>query len=90
MGYFSLFGAIAAFLIGFILKKLNHMPRRHLRFQSEARINYKHIFVMSMQQRQWVTFPRYIGLGPAIKKFLLLQSKASRFQALGVALPRLS
>ena len=57
MGYFSLFGAIAAFLIGiYIEKKVEPHAEEASEFASKREINYRRIFVMSMQQRQWVTF----------------------------------
>ena len=85
MGYFSLFGAIAAFLIGiYIEKKVEPHAEEASEFQSEARNKLQAYFRNVYAATSMGNLPTiYRDWDASHKKFLLLQSKASRFQALG-------
>ena len=85
MGYFSLFGAIVAFIIGiYIEKKVEPHAEDASKFQSESRNQLQAYFrniyaATSMGNLATI----YKDWDTKHKKFLLLQAKASQYQALG-------
>jgi ATP-binding cassette subfamily C exporter for protease/lipase len=85
MGYFSLIGALAAFLIGiYIDRKVAPHAEEASQFQSEGRNKLQAYFRNVYASTSMGNLPTiYRDWDSSHKKFLLLQSKASRYQALG-------